>query len=241
MRFSDLSYNLRIELDTKNCDCSDAEIDKMERGLDALAKVARDFPVSDLYITVIYHASSEDYHVKTALVLPGKTLFTGDRDRSILPAYKRCIRKLVRKVTAYKQRMAAAPAHSKHVAGTQHEVVPTDVPDAKDLEKAVNDYDYAAFRRAMTPYESPLRKRIGRWVQRYPQLEAEIGNLLTIADVEEEVFLNAFERYADRPENVSLAGWLEGLIDPSIKLLLENPDEELQNIKMVRSAREQSP
>lgn len=239
MGFSDLSYNIRIELDTKNCECTAQQIEKMERGLDTLAKLVKPFPVSDLYITVIYHAPSNDYHVKTALVLPGRTLFTGDRGPAVLPAYEQCVRKLVRKVTAYKQRMSAAAEHSKRVAGTQHDVVPTDVPDADVLGRAVEDYDYAAFRKAMTPYESPLRSRIGRWVGRYPQMEREIGNSFTIADIEEEVFLNAFERFADRPRNVSLAQWLEGMIDPSVRLLLANPDEELENIEMIRSAREE--
>lgn len=77
----------------------------MERGLDALQKVVRRFPVRDLHIDVHRHARTGDYHLKTTLRLPGRTLFTGERDRSMHPAYERCIRKLVGKVVEYRRRM----------------------------------------------------------------------------------------------------------------------------------------
>jgi len=46
---------------------------------------------------------------------------------------------------------------------------------------------------------------------------------LLIGDLVEEVYLNAFERFAQRSAEVSLSDWLEALIDPSLKLLLRHP------------------
>ena len=55
MTFSDESYNLRIELDTKGCELSADEIEDMEVDLHTLRNLVEDFPVSDLHITVVYH------------------------------------------------------------------------------------------------------------------------------------------------------------------------------------------
>ncbi len=101
----------------------------------------------------------------------------------------------------------------------------------------MRDADYAAFRTATFAYEEPLRKRAGRWVERYPRAEAQIGNKLEMADVVEEVFLDAFEQYDRRPKGVRFGEWLEGLIDPAVKELLAHPDEELENIALARTAR----
>lgn len=238
MTYSDESYNLRIELATKGCELSAPELEKMQGDLDSLSRVTKDFPVSDLHITVIYHHRSHDYHVKTSLVLTKKTLFTGDRDVLVHPAYERCIRKLVKKVVAYKDRMAQGDERSKLEVGTHHDVLPTREPDAAVLEQTVQDADYSAFRAATDGYDEPIRKRIGRWIQRYPALEAALDDALTIDDIVEEVFLNAFERFSSRPEAVPLGEWLDQLIDPSIKDLLKNPDEELENINFARTLRE---
>ena len=101
----------------------------------------------------------------------------------------------------------------------------------------MDDRDYAAFRTATFVYEESVRKRIGRWVERYPNAEAQIGKRLQIADIVEEVFLNAFENYDRRPGGVRFGEWLENLIDPAVKELLRRPDAELENIALARAAR----
>ncbi len=70
----------------------------MEKNLQTIHEMVDDFPVSTLYISVHRHVKYGDYHVKTSLVLPGKTLLTGDRDVLIHPAYERCIHKLAKKL-----------------------------------------------------------------------------------------------------------------------------------------------
>lgn len=238
MRFSDQSHNLRIELDTKNFDFSPDEIEKIERGLDPLRDPVRQFPLSDLYITVVYHHTPDDYHVRTSLVLPGRTLFTGERDESPLAAWARCVRKLVSKVSAYKENLEAKPERTKTQEGIAQEVVPESEPDVDKLHRSVDSGDYTAFREATYVYEEAVRKRAGRWIERYPEFADRLGVDFELSDLVEEVFLNAFERFDQRPKNLRLGQWLENLIDPSVRALLENPDAERENIEAVRTLRE---
>lgn len=239
-QFPNEMYNLRLEVDTKHCHVADAEWEHMEKALPQLEKVVKHFPVCDLYVTIDHHPRNRDYHVKTALVLPGKTLVTGENDDdSKVNAFERCIRKLVRRVESMKDEMSGFPEIAKHEKGTEREVEPGVAPDAAQLDEAVNEGDYQAFRRATFTYEEPVRKRIGRWIERYPQMEAKIGHGIEIADIVEEVFLNAFDRYPHRPKDVRFSEWLEQLIDPSVKALLRHPDEELENIRMAQSMREE--
>ena len=240
MPFPDEFYNLRIELDTKNFDFSETELEQMEEALNPLREPVRDFPVSDLYITVTHHPTPSDYHVRASLVLPSRTLLTGERDVNPLTAWNRCVRKLVSKIAAYKQSMDATDEKRKASAGTLQEVVPAAEPDAEKLQQAVETRDYAAFREATYVYEEAVRKRAGRWIKRYPEFEAELGLSFKLEDLVEEVFLYAFEYFAQRPQNVRLGQWLEELIDPSVKALLRNPETEQENIEAVRSMREAS-
>jgi DNA-directed RNA polymerase specialized sigma24 family protein len=76
-------------------------------------------------------------------------------------------------------------------------------------------------------------------VQRYPHAQARVGDGLAIGDLVEEVYLNAFERFGQRPAGpVSFTEWLEGLIDPSLKALLRHPDRESENASMARTLRD---
>ncbi len=241
MAYSDEDRNIRINLDTKGCDLTAGEISAMEEDLHTLRQLVADFPVSTLYITVIYHGKSNDYHVKTSLVLPGKTLFTGDRAVEVHPAYEKCIRKLVKKVEIYKQRMQGDAELVKHVRGTRHTLTPTQELDIGVLDQAVAQDDYARFRRAVDVFEEALARRIGRWVQRYTELESQLGETVTISDIVEDVFLNAFEQFSGRPNGVSPGEWLENLIDPTVQAIVQSPDEEFAKISFTRAILERSP
>jgi len=236
--FPDTTYNLRIELDTHNCELSPAEIEHFEQGLQPLRKPVEKFPVSDLYITVSFQPRSNAYRVNTALVLSGRTLAAGDLEQNAYTAFERCVRKLVRRLEHYHADLDDEAERAKQEKGTHQEVLPEREPDGKALNLAIEEQDYAAFRRKMDVYEEPIRKRIGRWVTRYPEIDARIGDDLRLADMVEEVFLNAFERWDDRPREVRLGEWLEQLIDPSVRLLAEHPSRELENIEFVRSIRD---
>ncbi len=240
MRFADQSYNLRIELDTKHCSLSQAALEKMENALAPLRQPVSTFPVSDLYITVNHHAIPNDYHVRVSLVLPKRTLFTGERDKNPVSAFTRCVRKLVGKLKAYKENLSAKPERVKAEEGTLQEVVPAAEPDAPLLRASVAEGDYAAFRRATYVYEEGVRKRAGRWVERYPNFEDRLGIAFTLDDLVEEVFLNAFEHFDRWPDELRFGQWLEHLIDPSMKALLQDPEAERQNIDAVRAYQETS-
>ena len=235
MKFSDQSYNLRTELDLKNCELSPTELKRLERTLDPLRRPLEKFPVSTLYLTIEFSERSQQYRVRAALQLPGRALATRDVDEVAYPAVRRSIRKLVHSLIAYEHELGDTEDRVKHVKGTRQNVVPSQGVDSGTVEEAVRGGDYVAFRKLLFPYEEPLRKRIGRWIERYPSLEAQLNDRLTLADIVEEVFLTAFERFDDRPQAVPFGQWLEGLIDPSIKLLASATDEELTNISFAQS------
>lgn len=238
MKPTSTKHEFRIQLDTKHCRLSAREIEKMEANLGTLRTRAQNFPISDLYVTVTRFPRTGDYHVKTSLVLTGRTLFTGDRDVLVHPAYLRCIHKLVHKLEAYIEALSQKPRISKHEEGTQLDVLPATVPDVELLERAAAEADYAGFRKALSVYDEALHRRVSRWINRYPQLAARLGDTLSIDDAVEEVHLNAYERFGKWPRSLRFGQWLEELIGPSLRALLENPDDELTSISLARTLQE---
>jgi hypothetical protein len=237
MQYPDESYNLRIELDTKGCEASAEELRQIYADLDNVADEVRSFPVSDLYVT-IYHnpARGESFTAKLALLLrPGKTLATSHNADHLLPAYEGAVRKLERKLTNYKEVLGHEPEWSKYRDHTRFDVEPDVLPNLAALQEAADRGDYTAFRRELLGFEEPVRKRVGRWVQRFPAVEAMVDDTLLLSDVVEEVFLNAFDQFGARPKDVTLGNWLEELIDPSLKELLAHPDEEDEAISYART------
>jgi ribosome-associated translation inhibitor RaiA len=228
---------LPVKWDTKHCTLSPAVLRKFEEGLEPVARVVRDFPVCALNIVVERFPRTTRYRVKTSLVLTGETLVSLDEGDDLHPAFERCVQNLVQDVHAYKDRMGKVAEVAKHAKGTHQEVEPTVDPDPAALDRAVAEGDYAAFRRAAFGYDEPLRRRIGRWVERHPAVSARIGKGLTIDDLVEEVFLDAFESYEQRPKGIRLGDWIEGLIDPAIKEVAANPEGVLENVNLARAAR----
>jgi ribosome-associated translation inhibitor RaiA len=235
MTFSDQSYNLRIELDTKGCELSADEIEEMEIDLDTLKSLVSDFPVSDLHITVVYHQKAHDYHVKTSLMLSGRKLFTGERHAKVHPAFESCIRKLTKKVRAYKRQMRVGEDAEKHSAGTRHDVVPIGEINLQAIVDAVSAEDYAKFRREIDVFEPSLAQRISHWIERYPEIGSRLEHPFQVSDIVEEVFLNAFDRFESRSHQIPPGQWLESLIDPSVQALLQSPDEEYQRIQFAKA------
>ncbi len=230
---------LRTNLDTKKCTLRQGEIEAMEESLGALEAVTATFPFADLHVTISYAARSDEYHVKATLRLPGADLFTGEHDSVALPAYERCVRKLVRKAEAYKQRMQTnGGAKAKFAAGTRQSMDPTEVPVLDLLEKASGAQDYETFRQELSGFDEPVRRRIGRWIQRFPELDETFGEYLPMDDLVEEVMLTAFEEYGARPEVMRIGDWLESLIAPALRSFLEHPEEELEAISYARTLQE---
>lgn len=239
MRNAQDARHVHTNLDTKNCSLRRSEIEAMEESLGALEAVASSFPFADLYVTVSYSGRSEEYHVKTSLKLPGRILFTGEHDSVALPAYERCIRKLVRKVEDYKNKMETRHGErGRFASGTRQTVDPDMLPALEQLEKAFQTQDYDAFRNELAGFEESVRRRVGRWIQRYPELDATFGEYLPMSDLVEEVMLTAFERYESRPTVMRIGDWLESLIDPAMRSFLRHPDEELEAISFAKTLHE---
>lgn len=231
--------HLRIEIQAKGCDIPPDERARLQTSLAELADAVRDFPNPALWINIIYHSHSEVYHVEFKLKLPGRTIFTDEKDSYLDTALQRCVRKVIGKTEAYKEhpdREAMAVAERRD-ALNRKVIAPAD-PDGGPLAEAAEAGDYRAFRTALVRYEEWLRKRVGRLVQRRPEAQARLGKELLLGDIVEEVYLNAFERFTRRPTAVPLSEWLEGLIDPSISSLLRHPEEGAEAASLARTLRE---
>jgi len=229
--------HLRININTKNCDIPTDERTRLLTSLTPLADAVRDVPNPALRIEAIYHPESTQYHVEFKLTLPGRTLFTGDEAPYLDSALQCCVRKLRRRVEAYREHPdREVEAASERRNALDQNVVAPEAPDTGPLAQVVETGDYRAFRIALVGYEDWLRKRVGRLIQRDPQAQARVGTGLLIGDVVEEVYLNAFEQFTRRPIGVRLSDWLESLIEPSIRGLLRDPDlaEEASIARTVR-------
>ncbi|MBI4605337.1 MAG: hypothetical protein HY721_25515 [Planctomycetes bacterium] len=168
--------------------------------------------------------------------LPGRDIFTGDRHPALHPAYERCVRKLVGKVKAYKEKLRRKPERERAQQGEVREVRPAREPDVPLLERAAHEGDYAAFREGLSDYDDSLRRRVDRWTRRYPELEGLLGGDVLLSEVLEEVYLNAFEGFLRRPAD-RLGNWLESLIDPSVRRLLARFEEGKENLGFVEGLR----
>jgi hypothetical protein len=235
MRYDDPSELLRIDIDTHQCDLSPDEVAVMRVDLATLTRMVEHFPRPHVRVLVERNTRSNDYSVKTTLLLSGKTLVASNHDPVIHAAYERCVTVLMDELKGYKDDLGQVPERQKYQQGTRRELQPTLDPDLAAVDAAVAAGDYPAFRAALQGYEGPLRDRVGRWLERSAEADGRVGRTFTIADVVEEVFLDAFEGYPDRPKEVRFGDWLAGLIDPAVKELIRHPDEVLENVRLART------
>jgi ribosome-associated translation inhibitor RaiA len=234
-------HRLRIEFDTHECRPGQAELDALADGCDSLARQVGDFPQADLRIVIEHKARTTEFVVKLTLLLPGRTLVTSHHDPHIHPAFDRAMASLEDAVRAYKDSLGGVEERRKAENGT-HQLLTPDTPvDAAALDDAAMAGDYPAFRAAVAGYEGPLRLRVGRWVERYSAVQGRIGKGLETVDVAEAVLLVAFEGHPSRPPGVPYGQWLEGLIDDAVRAFEHDPDGELENVNMARSACEATP
>jgi len=188
---------------------------------------------------IVEHPRSHRFHVDASLHLPRRTLFTGDWDTYLDTALNRCLRKLIRKAEAYQaEHYRRADEVAKNVEQMNHDIMAPEDPDSGALGEAASRGDFHQFRHLLSGHDDWLRLRIGRWLARYPQIEAELGRRFAIGDFVEEVFLNAFERYGERSPHVPLRRWLDGLIDPSLQDFRRDPLDERENISFARTLKD---
>jgi ribosome-associated translation inhibitor RaiA len=219
-------YQLHAEIDTKQCQISGDQRIAIQPHLERLGKAVSDLSESHLWLTIVHHPQTNVHHAQAKLKVPGQTIITGEQDKSLTAATQRCLEKVLRRVENYKDNPdRGALSQAERRSQLANDIIAPVEPDGGAIGKAIVADDYRAFRHALLAQEEPLRMRVGRWVQRYPHVQAEIGRTFEIADLVEEVFLLAFERYANRPTHISVHAWLDSLIDPAIKAFWSQPDE----------------
>jgi len=229
-------HKLQIHFDTHECRLSDQILAGLADDADSLARQVGNFPVAELRVLIEWNGRSNEYAVKLSLILPNEVLVTSDHDAVVHPAFERALASLEHTLKAYKDRLNQTEERRKHQNGTHQELTPAGPFDPNAVDDAARAGDYPAFRVAVTPFEDPLRLRVGRWVERYPQVQGRIGRGLETIDIVEAVFLDAFEGHEGRPSGVPYGRWLEGLIDVAVRDFAHHPDEELENVNMARSA-----
>jgi ribosome-associated translation inhibitor RaiA len=236
MKTSDDRPGMHVQFDAHHCKITPAERGRYQNDLDTLARQVANFPVSDLHVLIEFNNRSNDFSVKTTLILPGSTLVATDHDPAAHAAFQRCLAALTEDLIAYKERMSQVPELHRREKGTVQEVQPLQEPDFAAMQRAVEGDDYEAFRTATLPYEDSVRRRAGRWVERLPDVAAQMGRDLDVGDITEAVFLEAFDEFNRRPQAVRFGDWLDGLIDPAVRVL-HGDDEFRESVRLERTAR----
>lgn len=223
-------HTLLLQINTQNHPLSQAHREKIESMLHTLRKAVGGFPVAELHLDIVRYARTSECHVKTRLRLTKRTLTTGERSASLYTAVEHCVTKLLKQLTAYKETLGN---HANYQLSTAYAIEPSADPNLEILRRAALDRDYPVFREAISVYDEPLQARVGRWVQGDPKIEARIGRDLTLTDIVEDIYLNAFEQFEARPSK-RLGDWLEDLIDSSVHALVNDPNEK-ENVSFVQS------
>lgn len=231
-----VKHRLQVHFDTHQCELTDDEKASLADDTDLLARAVGNFPVAELRVLIRRGGRNNEFVVKLTLILPNNVIVSSDHEAVLHSAFERAMQSVLENVRAYKDKLGQLDERRRAENHTQIDLLPTLAVDFVALDNAVKAGDYAAFRAVLSPYDDALRARAGRWVERYPALQARMGKGMEVVDVVEEVLLMAFEEYEGRPESVPFGTWLENHLDPAVKALEAHPDEELENINMARAA-----
>lgn len=229
-------HKLQVQFDLHECRFGADALSDMADCLDPVARQVGNFPVADARVQIEWNGRNSEYTVKLALILPNEVLVTSDHDFDAGTALRRATSSLEHAVRRFKEQLDQVADRRRVETGTRQAVAPTGSVDLAALDRAAASADYPAFRSAVAPYEDALRTRIGRWVERYPDMAARVGRGIRIADLVEGVLLTAFEKHAARPANERYGDWLETLIDEEVRAFAHDPEGELENVNLARSA-----
>jgi hypothetical protein len=233
--FKSRHRHLDVTVDAQHCHIPDDERTRLQEDLARLGDELLEFPESHLRLSIVYHPNQEEYHAQAWLKLPDKRFVAGRYSPWLDYSLMRCFAKLRRHVESYKEE-ASLPANGTSSArnAVNGAFVPSTEHVLEALDKAVQWQDYRLFRRGLAGYEDWLRAHVASWVGRYPQMTRQLGETIDVDDIVEEVFLMAFEQFAQRPKESTLSDWLSKLIDPAVKAMWHNPDER-ENVDFART------
>jgi ribosome-associated translation inhibitor RaiA len=230
-------HKLQIHFDTHECQPAPDEFRRMSDNLDSLARQVGDFPQADLRVVIEKNERNNEFVVKLSLLLPGETLVTSDHDTVLHAAFRRALDSLEMRFKGHLERLEGVDTRQQREEAAKLQPVTAVGPlDEAALDAAAASRDYSAFRAAIAPYEDWLRLRVGRWVERYPDVQARMGRDFDVLDLSEGVFLAAFEQHPHRHAEVRYRDWLEGLIDPTVRAFAHDAAGEMENVNMARSA-----
>ncbi len=230
-------HKLQIRFDTHEFQPAPGELEALADDLDSLARQVGDFPQADLRVYIEKNGVNGNFMVKLTLLLSSETLVTSDHDRLLHPAFRRALDSLELRLKGHKERLEGVDARQqREEAAKLQPTIEAGPVDERALDDAAAARDYPAFRAAVAPYEDWLRLRVGRWVERYPEVQARMGHDFDVLDLTEGVFLAAFEQHARRHAEVRYRDWLEGLIDPTVRAFARDAAGEMRNVSMARSA-----
>jgi len=231
-------HRLKIDLDTQNMTLAAEEIQWLESEVGKLKPMLANFPVQILHIDLEYNQNSLQFEGRLALVLPKQTFATAGVDRNWQAIMEHAVRRMIRRLEHYKHDLSRVAQRQATAAGERAVVEPTRQVSGAEVQEAIQQNDYSGYRTAVSPYESSLHDRVGRWVQRTPEFQAMIGERLTISDIVEEVFMLSFDQFEDWRSDQWFGQWLEELVDPAIRTLVHGSEEDLEAVRFQQSWRE---
>jgi ribosome-associated translation inhibitor RaiA len=230
-------HKLQVRFDSHEYEPARAELERLGDDLDSLAVRVGDFPQADLRVLIEKNGRNNEFVVKLTLLLSSEALVTSDHNAALHAAFRGALEALERAVEGHKERLEGVDARQRRDEAAK--LQPTAEPgtvDERALDSAAAAGDYPAFRAAVAPFEDWLRLRVGRWVERYPDVQARMARDFNVLDLTEGVFLAAFEAHGSRHAEVRYRDFLDGLIDPTVKAFAHDPAGELENVNMARSA-----
>lgn len=237
---------LRTHVETRHFSLRRSEIESLKDRVRPLTFATGGFAFADFHITMAFLLPGEEYHVKCRLCLPGRLLLSGEHDSVLLTPYDHCVHKLTKKAELESaRRRGRRPSATEPLAGSAGG---RPRPGAERhgeiawvrLARAVGNDDAATFMEELSEFEALIRKRVRHWVHENVGNENVPGDRRVVKDLVEEVVLTAFERYETRPPSMRLEDWIEILIDPTLRSLLERADEPNKPEGYARSLREMS-
>jgi len=178
-----------------------------------LERVLEKFPVKHVQVTVVYHARTNDFHIKMSCHLSKRTLFTGERGYRFDSVLDKCTDKIVHKLDHFKKVLE----HKGSFAEARHVKERTFKVNVLELERCAEVGDFGGFRDQLIGFQGMLSAEVRRRLDSGSGLPSDVDHDLALEDIAEGVVLDAFNRFANRPRDVDAHTWIFSLIDGELE------------------------